>query len=303
MKHQDLTTSGWRDYELIDSGDGRKLERYGDVTVVRPETQALWAPRRPGTEWTAAGAEFRWAEGKGAWRRKATLPEAWELSWGDARFTVRLTSFKHTGVFPEQAVNWEWIAARAAALGAGGDAPRILNLFGYTGIASIVAARAGALVTHVDASNQSNRWSKENAMRSGIPDSAAGGAIRYLLEDALKFAEREARRGNVYEGIVLDPPAFGRGPKGEVWHIEESLPRLLAATANILSRRPGAFFLLNGYAAGYAPRSFAQAVEGHFPDAAAHGEYGELRIAESGGKAERDTERVVPSGIYVRFVR
>ncbi len=285
MKNLDLTVSGWRDYELLDSGDNKKLERYGDIILTRPETQAIWRPARP-AEWRKAKAEFRWSEGKGSWQAKG-VPKEWELSWRDVRFLVRLTSFKHTGVFPEQAVNWEWLSERLSRL----RSPQVLNLFGYTGIASIVAAQRGARVTHVDASRQTNAWAKENADRSGVP--AAG--IRYILDDALKFAEREVRRGAVYEGIILDPPAFGRGPKGEVWRIEEDLPKLLGATKKLLSPKPNSFFLLNGYAAGYSPRSFEQAAESIFGQT--EGEYGELRISETG------SERVIPAGIYVRFTR
>ncbi len=293
MEETDLVIPPWPDYELIDSGDNRKLERYGMFAVIRPETQALWNPRHPET-WKRAHAEFMWANGKGSWQKKNIphgCPEEWNMSWNDARFTVRLTSFKHTGVFPEQAANWEWVAERVKAL----QAPQVLNLFGYTGIASIVAAKHGARVTHVDASKQSNAWAKKNAELSGTP----ANGIRYILDDAFKFVEREMRRGSSYDGIVLDPPAFGRGAKGEVWKIEEQLPRLLASLKNIFSKKSGAFFLLNGYAAGYSPRSFLQAAESAFGNemAKTKGEFGELAIKEGGG------DRCVPSGIYVRFVR
>src|SRR5262249_3594349 len=158
--NKDLKISSWKDYELIDSGDNRKLERYGSFLIIRPETQALWQPARP-EEWKRAQAEFIWTEGKGSWKKKSAMPEDWPLAWHDARFTVRLTSFKHTGIFPEQAANWEWLQKKVK------HGMRVLNLFGYTGIASIVAAQAGAQVTHVDASNQSNRWSAANAQLSG----------------------------------------------------------------------------------------------------------------------------------------
>lgn len=288
MKNIDLTAKPWPDYELVDSGDNRKLERYGSYYIIRPETQAIWSPAKP-EEWKKVQAEFRFAGAKGSWK-KSGAPETWDLAWRDARFSIRLTGFKHTGVFPEQAANWEWLEEHVSAL----NKPRVLNLFGYTGIASIVAAKKGAQVTHVDASKQSNEWGRANAELSGVP----AGSIHYLLEDAPKFVEREARRGNVYDGIILDPPAFGRGPKKEVWKIEESLPKLLASAAKILAKKPGAFFLLNGYAAGYAPQSFLQAVESHFPDDGnADGEFGYLCIQESGSR------RSIPSGIYVRFTR
>lgn len=289
MKNIDLTAKPWPDYELIDSGDNKKLERYGDFIVVRPETQALWTPTKP-EAWKKAQAEFRWADGKGAWRKNG-IPESWNIGWRDVRFLIRLTSFKHTGVFPEQAANWEWIEECVSAL----NKPRVLNLFGYTGIASIAAAKKGAQVTHVDASKQSNEWAKANAKLSEVPE----GSIHYLLEDALKFVEREARRGNLYDGIILDPPAFGRGPKKEVWRIEESLPKLLGAAGKILAKKAGAFFLLNGYAAGYAPQSFLQAAASHFPEVGekAEGEFGHLCIQEL------QSGRSIPSGIYVRFTR
>ena len=313
MKNLNLTISPWSDYELLDSGNNRKLERFGKFILIRPETQAIWESRRPEL-WKKADAEFVRSGEKGEWRSGAKkLPESWELAWHDITFSVRLTLFKHTGVFPEQAANWEWLREKVHAL----DKPNVLNLFGYTGIATAVAAKHGAKVTHVDASKQSNTWAKENAERSGVP----AGAVRFLLDDALKFVEREVRRGAVYDGIILDPPAFGRGAKGEVWHIEEHLPKLLASLEKIFSKKSGAFFLLNGYAAGYSPQSFLQAIEGVFPEkisaglpsvafpafaaeaaalaeeAAKEGEFGELHIPESNSK------RVIPAGIYVRFVR
>ncbi|MGC9611132.1 MAG: class I SAM-dependent methyltransferase [Minisyncoccia bacterium] len=287
MKNINLISEPWSDYELIDSGDNKKLERFGSYVLIRPETQAVWRPARP-EEWKKAQAEFIWSGGKGAWRKK-NIPESWEMRWDDVRFTARLTSFKHTGVFPEQEPNWKWIKEKVSKL----NKPNVLNLFGYTGIASIAAAKAGARVTHVDASKQSNNWAKENAALSSVPD----GSIRYLLDDALKFTERETRRNSVYEGIILDPPAFGRGPKGETWRIEDDLGKLLAALSKILSPKSGSFFVLNGYAAGYSPQSFLQAAESYFPELlkAPESEFGELQIKEL------DSNRRVPSGIYVRF--
>ncbi len=281
-----LVSLPWSDYELLDSGDSMKLERFGAIVVARPETQALWRKRHPEL-WETAHAEFGFHDKKGSWKTKRSVPESWELAWNDARFLVRLTGFKHTGVFPEQAPNWGWLQAQVAK----SEKPKVLNLFGYTGIASVVAARAGALVTHVDASKQSLDWAHENARHSGISEDG----IRWILDDALAFVKREVRRKATYDGIVLDPPAFGRGVKGEVWKIEEDLPKLLDALKNIFSNKPGSFFLLNGYAAGYASRSFAQAIESALDEL--NGECGELHIKES------LSGRVVPAGIYVRFVR
>jgi 23S rRNA (cytosine1962-C5)-methyltransferase len=315
MKNSNLTVRPWRDYDLLDSGDNRKIERFGKFILVRPETQAIWPPSQPEL-WNRVDGEFVWgSNGKsedvgksgrqkgGAWRRK-NISNEWELGWNQVKFFARLTSFKHIGVFPEQAANWEWIAERVGRLAASREnglrgkhaaSPSVLNLFGYTGIASIVAAQAGAHVTYVDASRQSNEWAKENAQLSEVPPDE----IRYIFDDALAFVLREVRRGASYDGIILDPPAFGRGAKSEIWRIEEHLPRLLEALAKIMSKKPGAFFLLNGYAAGYSAQSFAQAVEGVFPEMKKilNAEFGELHIEE------KNSGRYVPSGIYVRFVR
>jgi len=293
---QHLTSLPWNDYELLDSGDSMKLERFGDIVVARPETQALWKKLRPEL-WAQAHAEVAFDEKKGVWNMKKTVPESWEISWNDLRFRARLTGFKHTGIFPEQVPNWEWLSTHV-----GGfvnplsspkekEKPTILNLFGYTGIASLVVARAGAFVTHVDASKQSLDWAHENAKLSNIPEDS----IRWVLDDALAFVKREARRGAKYDGIILDPPAFGRGAKGEVWKIEEDFQTLLTSLQEIFSEKSNSFLLVNGYAAGYAPRSFAQAIESVFGETG--GECGEIHIKESA------SERIIPSGIYVRFVK
>ncbi|MHB8710012.1 MAG: class I SAM-dependent methyltransferase [Minisyncoccota bacterium] len=298
---QHLVSLPWSDYELLDSGDNMKLERFGAIIVARPETQALWGKQHPEL-WEKADAVFAFRDKKGAWNVRTSVSESWELSWKDVRFLARLSGFKHTGVFPEQAPNWEWIAGRVRAvsqrLGTVSEgvrnrshAPTVLNLFGYTGVASLVAAHAGAFVTHVDASKQSLDWAHENARLSNIPEES----VRWILDDALAFAKREARRGTKYDGIILDPPAFGRGAKGEVWKIEEDLPVLLDALKDIFSDAPGSFFLLNGYAAGYASRSFAQAIESTFGEV--DGGCGELYIKEA------QSERVIPAGVSVRFVR
>ncbi|OGG41112.1 hypothetical protein A2118_03390 [Candidatus Kaiserbacteria bacterium GWA2_50_9] len=309
---QHLVSLPWSDYELLDSGDNMKLERFGEIIVARPETQALWHKQRPEL-WETAHAAFAFHDKKGMWDMKKSIPESWPLSWNDAKFLARLTSFKHTGIFPEQALNWQWLVKRVKTLSErqeltrkqsgrpeGGD-PRtfsqeavganILNLFGYTGIASVVAAQAGARVTHVDASKQSLDWAHENARLSGIGEDK----IRWILDDALAFVKREVRRGVKYDGIILDPPAFGRGAKGEVWKIEECFAPLLTYLKEIFFDKPGSFFLVNGYAAGYAPRSFAQAIESTFGET--DGECGELHVKES------SSDRVIPAGIYVRFVR
>jgi 23S rRNA (cytosine1962-C5)-methyltransferase len=281
-----LVSLPWSDYELLDSGENMKLERFGAIVVARPETQALWKKNRPEL-WETAHATFAFEDKKGAWDIKKPVPESWELSRGPIKFLARLTSFKHTGIFPEQEPNWVWIKDQVKNLGA----PTVLNLFGYTGIATLAAAHPGASVTHVDASKQSLDWAHENARLSGIPEDK----IRWIPDDALAFVKREVRRGAKYDGIILDPPAFGRGAKGEVWKIEEDFPALLSGLKELLSEKPGSFFLVNGYAAGYAPSSFAQAIESTFGDV--NGECGEMHIKES------SSDRVIPAGIYVRFIR
>ncbi len=299
MKYdQHLIAKSCGDYELLDSGGNEKLERFGAITLARPETQALWKKQKPEL-WDTAHATFAFHDKKGSWQIQMPVPDSWVVVRNGLPLIARLTSFKHTGIFPEQSPNWEWLTQVVR------PGMKVLNLFGYTGAATVTAAlaglrlagegsghtEAGASVTHVDASKQSLDWAHENARLSDIGEDR----IRWILDDALSFAKREARRGAKYEGIILDPPAFGRGAKGEVWKIEEDLPKLLDTLKNILSDKPGSFFLINGYAAGYAPRSFAQAVESIFGETS--GECGELFIQES------SSTRFIPAGIYVRFVR
>lgn len=234
-------------YELLDSGDGFKLERFGGYLLARPDPQAIWRRQFAQEEWDKADANFSReiesdeAAGKGArWTTRTKMPESWPVRWRAITALARLTPFKHTGIFPEQAAHWDWIAERIH--GAVGRQVRVLNLFGYTGIASLVAAQAGAQVTHVDASQKALDWARENQVLSGL-DAAP---IRWIMDDALKFVRREARRGSHYDLIVLDPPAFGRGAKGEVWKFETSLPELLRDTRAILTERPLGL-LVNSY--------------------------------------------------------
>ena len=294
---QHLVTLLWADYELLDSGENMKLERFGAVTLTRHETQALWTKSKPEL-WNKADATFISGE-KGSWEVHTKIPESWQMTRGPLTFLAKLGNFKHVGVFPEQEPNWVWIKDRVLDVvrltsnvrRTTSYIPNVLNLFGYTGIATLAAAHAGAKVTHVDASKQSLDWAHENARLTGI----AKDAVRWIPDDALAFVKREARRGAKYEGIILDPPAFGRGPKGEVWHIERDLPTLLAACKELLSDTPGAFFLMSGYAAGYSAYAFEQLVESVFGTVT--GESGELHLKET------SADRVVPSGIYCRFTR
>lgn len=233
-----LETAGWDDYALLDSGHGHKLERYGRYRIVRPEEQAIWTPRLPAADWDRADAVFTGdveEEGAGRWRFPVPLPETWPMRYGPVAFGCRFTSFRHTGVFPEQAAHWDWMTAAIRSARRAADRPiRLLNLFGYTGVASLLAAEAGAHVTHVDASRKAIAWGRENAAASGLDHLP----IRWICEDAGKFVAREGRRGNRYDAILLDPPKYGRGPGGEVWDIFRDLPAMTAACRDLLSDDP-----------------------------------------------------------------
>lgn len=277
MDYQHLSAT-WDDYELIDAGQNMKLERFGAVILARPETQALWPKAHP-EMWERAHATFLFEKGKGVWDGTGA-PHTWEVTWRDMTLHLERTNFKHIGVFPEQAANWEWIDDMVRAKGT----PRVLNLFGYTGAASIVAAQAGGQVTHVDASKPTLTWANENREASGLADDA----IRWIVDDALLFTKREGKRGNRYDFIIMDPPAFGRGAKNEVWHIERDLPVLLRYCVDILAE--GGVLLVNGYAAGYTPESLHHVVRAYFSKHRVI--CGELRVG--------NTDTVISSGIYVR---
>ena len=237
-----LETAGLEDYALLDCGHGRKLERLGALRLDRPEEQAIWSPRLDRTEWEQADAVFTGdvdEEGAGRWKRRAGLGESWICSHGAIRFSCRFTSFRHVGAFPEQEAHWAWMRERLVAAG---ERPSLLNLFGYTGLASLIAADAGAEVTHVDASKKAIAWARDNQALSGLDDRP----IRWIVDDAGKFAGREVRRGRRYDGILLDPPKYGRGPKGEVWDIFRDLPEMLRLCRGLL--KPGGFLILTAYA-------------------------------------------------------
>jgi 23S rRNA (cytosine1962-C5)-methyltransferase len=241
-----LDSPRWEDYDLLDSGRGQKLERFGPYTFIRPEVQALWTPRLPADRWEAAHAIFvpSGEESGGHWQFKQKVAEAWPMTYGRLRFTVMTTPGRHLGVFPECAATWDWAAEQIHnARREAGNEIRVLNLFGYTGLATLACAAAGAKVTHVDASKKSVGWARQNAALSGLAEQP----IRWIVDDALKFVQREARRGVKYDGILLDPPKFGRGPKGEVWEVYRALPELLAACREVLSRQP-LFVVLTVYA-------------------------------------------------------
>ena len=274
-----LVTRGWSDYALLDSGDGRKLERYGRYTVVRPEPQCFWKAHDENA-FERANAMFdpqQEEEDSGRWRFDQHGPiDAFPLQWRDVRFMGRFTPFRHLAFFPEQAANWEWLDARIRTL----NQPKILNLFGYTGVASLAASAAGAHVTHVDASKKSVAYARENAELSGLADRP----IRWLVEDARKFVAREVRRGSKYDGIILDPPKYGRGANGEVWRLFEDMPDLLKDCAALLSD-DASFLLLNAYAARISGLSLAHAMAEATHDRGGRIDWGELALSEHGKDA------------------
>ena len=287
-----LVADRWRDYQLVDCGDGMKQERWGPYTLVRPDPQILW-PRmgeKPGARWEHWDGFYHRSEaGGGRWEFRRPLPEHWEIRY-DAlglTFKIRPTSFKHTGLFPEQAVNWDWIdsTVRSARRGVS-----VLNLFGYTGAATCAAAAAGASVCHVDASEGMVKWCRENAALCGLADKP----IRYICDDCLRFVRREVKRGRRYDAVIMDPPTFGRGSTGETWKLEEHLWELLEECRALLSEAP-LFFLINAYTARLSPTVVANLLS-H----ALHGVAGSITAGEVGLPVHRDG-KVLPCGIYGRW--
>lgn len=269
-------TTAWSDYGLVDSGSGRKLERYGRFSVVRPEPQCLWSPALSESAW-AADAVFDPSneEDTGRWQFSGPVPETWPLSWGEVKFHGRFTSFRHLAFFPEQAANWTWLDERIRAAG---RPLKILNLFGYTGVASLVCAAAGAQVTHVDASKKAVAWARENAALSGLEDKP----VRWIVEDARKYVAREVKRGNHYDGIILDPPKYGRGPTGEIWKLYEDLPELIDLCAQLLSP-DASFLLLNAYAERISGVAMASLLADALQGREGLVDWGELALMEEGG--------------------
>ena len=240
----------WQDYKIIDTSDGDKLESWGGKTLVRPDPQIIWKTPRKTDLWEKADAVYhRSSKGGGEWEYRKRLPENWNISYGDLKFIIRPTGFKHTGLFPEQAVNWDFMADKIRSAG---REIKVLNLFAYTGGATLARANAGAQVSHVDASKGMVQWARENAAASGLSDKP----IRWLVDDCLKFVQREIRRGNRYDAVVMDPPSYGRGPGGEVWKLEDCIYDLVKTCSEVLSDKP-LFFLLNSYTTGLSPSVMA----------------------------------------------
>ncbi|MBO9607709.1 MAG: class I SAM-dependent methyltransferase [Paenibacillaceae bacterium] len=238
-----FAANDWQDYELLDTGGGEKLERWGGFVLRRPDPQIIWPLERENAMWTSASAHYhRSSSGGGHWEERVKLPDRWTISYDKLKFHIKPTSFKHTGLFPEQAVNWQWMMERIRLA----NRPiRVLNLFAYTGGATVACASAGADVCHVDAAKGMVQWAKENAALSGLADKP----VRYITDDVFKFVQREQRRGSLYDAIIMDPPSYGRGPSGEMWKLETHLYPFVESCKAILSDNP-LFFLINSYTTG-----------------------------------------------------
>lgn len=279
-----LSTKGWQDYELLDSGSGKRLERFGKYIISKPDPQAIWKPHLSQNDWDKADATY--LEEKRGWS-KNKLPDKWPLSYKNIKFYAKLTNFKHTGIFPEQILNWDFIEEKIK------NANRqinVLNLFGYTGIASLVCAANGAKVTHVDGSKPSITWARENQQLSNLLDKP----IRWILDDAVEFTAREARRNSVYDAIIMDPPVYGHGPNGEIWDFNKSFPILLENCRKILSNNP-LFIIINAYAISSSSLMLANMIEDYLKLPKENIEYGELVLEE------KDRKRYLSTGIVARY--
>ena len=283
-----LVADDWKDYELIDAGDGERLERWGEFILRRPDPQAMWHKSADSKTWEDVHASYhRSNTGGGNWEFLINLPERWKVHYRDLSFYVKPTGFKHTGLFPEQSVNWKWLIAKIRTA----KSVKALNLFSYTGGATVATASAGAEVCHVDAAKGIVKWAKENLELSGLGSKP----VRFIVDDAIKFVQREKRRGKEYEGVIMDPPSYGRGPNGEMWKIEDELCNLVEMCAVLLSEKP-LFFLINSYTTGLSPTVLKNVLDltmrKRFGGIVSSGEVG-LPITSSG--------LILPCGIYGRW--
>ena len=278
---------GWDEYEVLDTSDKEKLERWGDYLLIRPDPQVIWSTQKKHRGWKKPDGHYhRSSRGGGEWEF-FHLPEQWDIHYKELTFHLKPFSFKHTGLFPEQAVNWDWFSEKIRKAG---RPVKVLNLFAYTGGATVAAAAAGASVTHVDAAKGMVSWAKENAASSGL--SAA--PIRYLVDDCIKFVERELRRGNRYDAIIMDPPSYGRGPKGEVWKLEDAVHPLIKLTAALLSDKP-LFFLINSYTTGLQPAVLTYMLSLELAPFGGH------VVSDEIGLPVRETGLVLPCGASGRW--
>ena len=285
-------TKPQKEYELLDSGEGEKLERFGAFVLRRPDPQALWSKKLIPKEWSDADASFVRAGNAGKWQFRNGVPKEWNIEYGGLKLKISPTPFKHTGVFPEQIVNWTWSQDKVMSKKVKEKEREItvLNLFGYTGGATLALAKVGAQVCHVDASKSSITWARANAELSGLQDAS----VRWILDDAYEFVKKEIKRGKKYDCIIMDPPAFGHGPNGEVWKIEEQFVRFIDDVKKLLSD-DSILFLVNGYASGYSPIAYRQNIGDLVEKYGGTIEDGELAIEEKG------SGRLLPSGIFARW--
>ena len=295
-----LYPTGWRDYRLIDSGDGQKLEQFGPYRFVRPEAQALWTPRLEKYVWQHVDGHFitseQDSEKGGSWRLNSSLPENWQMQFEDIHFFAMPTSFRHLGFFPEQSVHWQWCALKIKDfIEIHNRPPRILNLFAYSGIASLHAANAGAEITHIDASKKAVQLAFDNRALSKLDDAP----IRFIIEDALQFVQRELRRGKSYDGIILDPPKYGRGPKGEIWQLQENLPFLLSNCQQLISDSP-LFLVATIYAVRLSIISIHAAIADSFSEMKGELKSGEIALVEDDTLSNKPP-RAIGQAIYARW--
>ena len=281
--------NNWKDYEIIDMANGEKLEKWGKYVLVRPDPQIIWNKKTYESKWKEANAVYnRSKTGGGSWNYKTKLPDAWKIKYKELTFNIKLMGFKHTGLFPEQAVNWDWMIEKIK--NAKGDI-KVLNLFAYTGGASVACLYAGASVCHVDSSKGMVAWAKENVVASNLQDRP----IRYIIDDVVKFVEREIRRGNTYDAIIMDPPSYGRGSKGEVWQFEDSINNLVELCMKVLSDKP-LFFLINSYTTGISSTVLSNILRLNM-----NNNYkGKITSGEI-GLPMNNSELVLPCGIYGRW--
>jgi len=286
-----LTPPHWDDYELIDSGDGKKLERFGPYRLIRPETQAIWPPACSEREWNRADAQFQRTQSDdtspGEWIQRRSLPAQWEVRYSNLICWARLTPFRHTGIFPEHSANWVWMEQQLQSLG---RQPQVLVLFGYTGLHTLVAAQLGAHVCHVDASRPAMRWARDNQAASRLQDRS----VRWIVDDVLKFVGREVRRESRYDMIVMDPPVFGRGPRGEIWRLHEALPSLIAHCVQLLSDQPVGM-LIHAYATNFSSLTLYNLLKSFMRPFGGSVMAGELALVDTAA------HRPLPMALYARW--
>ncbi len=284
-----LLSNEWKDYEIMDASDGKKLERWGNVVLNRPDPQIIWSGNEESSVWKKADAIYhRSKSGGGQWQYFNDIPEAWQIKYKHLTFNVKPMGFKHTGLFPEQAVNWDFMYD---AIKSQNRKISVLNLFAYTGGATVSCASAGAKVVHVDAAKGMVQWAKENAVSSGLADAP----IRYIVDDCVKFVEREIRRGNKYDAIIMDPPSYGRGPKGEIWKFEDELHGLVSKCTQILSDKP-LFFIVNSYTTG-----ISHTVVGNLITMTLKTKFGGTVTSDEIGLPIQSSDLVLPCGATTRW--